>query len=396
MAESQRRNARIYLTGLGVSLIGDNAMSLAAGIWVKILTGSSGAAALVSVAVYAPSLIGPLGGVFADRHRARPLLITVYSASTLGVLALLLVHSRRDIWVIYVVMLGYGTALILTGPAESVLFVRLFTAEQRQRLNGLSLALQESGRLVAPLAGAGLFALAGGGTVAILDSATFAVAAVATARLRIAEPRPDRRPIQWRADLSAGLTHIRRTPALRRVVIIAFAAIGLSGVAVAAQYSLVTALHRSPAFLGVLSALLGAGSILGGLSSAVVLRRFGESRLAALGVVNFAIGNGLRSTGLLVPALAGSLVLGFALPWCLIATLTLAQRLTPPERQGRVSAAISLIMFGPQPLTLALGAGLIGHLNYRTVLIGTGAVPLLVLAALHRRARPPHPTTATG
>ena len=70
-AGAERRNGRLYLTGLAVSVIGDNAMSLAAGIWVKSLTGSSSEAALVSVCVYAPSLAGPLAGVVADRARTR-------------------------------------------------------------------------------------------------------------------------------------------------------------------------------------------------------------------------------------------------------------------------------------------------------------------------------------
>src|ERR1017187_3291575 len=70
-AGAERRNGRLYLTGLAVSVIGDNAMSLAAGIWVKSLTGSSSAAALVSVCVYAPSLAAPLAGVVADRVRRR-------------------------------------------------------------------------------------------------------------------------------------------------------------------------------------------------------------------------------------------------------------------------------------------------------------------------------------
>ena len=58
-AGAERRNGRLYLAGLAVSVIGNNAMSLAAGIWVKSLTGSSSAAAVVSVCVYAPSLAGP-------------------------------------------------------------------------------------------------------------------------------------------------------------------------------------------------------------------------------------------------------------------------------------------------------------------------------------------------
>lgn len=50
---TERRNAVAYLVGLGLSFLGDNAMSLVAGIWIKTLTGSSSAAALASVCVYA-------------------------------------------------------------------------------------------------------------------------------------------------------------------------------------------------------------------------------------------------------------------------------------------------------------------------------------------------------
>jgi hypothetical protein len=69
----ERRNGRLYLIGVAVSVIGDNAMSLAAGIWVKSLTGSSSQAALISVCVYAPSL----AGMVADRVRRRRFLLGV-------------------------------------------------------------------------------------------------------------------------------------------------------------------------------------------------------------------------------------------------------------------------------------------------------------------------------
>ncbi|MEW1859300.1 MULTISPECIES: MFS transporter [unclassified Streptomyces] len=384
---TERRNAVAYLVGLGLSFLGDNAMSLVAGIWIKTLTGSSSAAALASVCVYAPALLGPLGGAIADRHRLRPLLIGVNLAAAAVVLPMLLVRSRHDIWLIYAAMFGYGCAMAVTGPAEGALFARIFTAETRQRLNGVSLVLQEAGRLVAPLAGAGLFALAGGGAVAALDAATFAVAAAATARVRFGQPRPAHKPFDWRTDLSSGLRHLARVGELRAAVVMSATAIGMSGVAVAAQYSLVSALHRSPGFLGVLSALLGAGSIAGGLLAGPLIRRVGERRLILLGVLNFAVGSGLRATGVLPLALLGSLVLGFALPWCLVATLTLTQRLVPLDLQGRASAAVSLLLFAPQPLTQALGAALITVLDYRAVFALVGAVPLAVYAAAQLRAR---------
>ena len=56
------RNACWYLSGLAASVLGNSAMSLVAGIWVKALTGSSAQAAVVSVCVYAPTLLAPLGG----------------------------------------------------------------------------------------------------------------------------------------------------------------------------------------------------------------------------------------------------------------------------------------------------------------------------------------------
>jgi MFS family permease len=58
----------------------------------------------------------------------------------------------------------------------------------------------------------------------------------------------------------------------------------VSGLATAAQHSLVDALHRSPSFLGVLTSLLGAGSIAAGLVSGPLIKRIGERRLAVCGL----------------------------------------------------------------------------------------------------------------
>ncbi|MFB7529269.1 hypothetical protein ACFC0C_13650 [Streptomyces sp. NPDC056178] len=60
----ERRNARRYLIGLGLglglSVIGDTALSLAAGMWVKSLTGSSTLAELTQTCIYIPPLFGAL------------------------------------------------------------------------------------------------------------------------------------------------------------------------------------------------------------------------------------------------------------------------------------------------------------------------------------------------
>jgi hypothetical protein len=384
---ADRRNARLYLTGLGCSVIGSMALSLVAGIWVKSLTGSSSEAGLVSACVYLPSLFGPLAGMAADRVARRRLLVRLSVVSAMADLPLLAVRSASWTWIIFGVMTWYGAQLVLSGPAEDALFAQMLPRDLRQRVNGWRLGLQESGRLVAPLAGAGLFALAGGGVVALADAATFVIAAVATARLRVpdeAPPRPSK--TSWRADVLAGYAHIRRTPALAALLGAGAAVMALSGVLVAAQYSLVQATGEPPTFFGIFAACLGGGSIVASLVSSRILRRAGEGWLAVFGMANFAAGTLLRATGVLGWALAGTVVLGFALPWVFLAVVNLAQRVTPAELQGRVSAAVTLAMFGPQAPMQALGSLAIRYATFRQ-LYAAGAIAALVCGGyLARRA----------
>jgi hypothetical protein len=388
LAQAQR-NARLYLVGSGVSFFGDMALSLAAGVWVKTITGSSAAAGLVSVCVYAPSLVGPLGGLIVDRVRRRAFLVRLNAIAAVLVLALLAVRSAADVWVVYVIMTGYGLHLVLSGPATNALFTQMLPEQLRQRVNGWQLGLQESGRLLAPLIGAALFAAKGGGAVAVIDSVTFVTAACVIASLRV-EDTPPVREVQrhLRAEFSAGFAYLWHRRDLRHLLLAGVAGMGISGVLVAAQYSLVEGVDKPPAFLGVFSGLLGAGSIAASLLSSSVLRRFGEHRLAVMGLVDLALGTLLYATGWLPAALLGSLVLGFALPWLFLAVLAITQREAPTPLQGRVSAAVSFALFGPQAPLQALGALAIAEFSYRQLyLVGavtTGATALwLARSSVH-------------
>ena len=396
----QRHNGRLYLIGLAASLVGNSAMTLVAGIWVKSLTGSSARAGLVSALSYAPTLAGPVAGMIVDRVDRRRWLVVVNLVSAATILSLLGVRSAAAWWSIAVAMSVYGLEMVLIGPAEDALFAQIFSDAFRQRINGRRLAIQETGRLVAPLLGAGLFAVVGGGAVAALDAATFVVAAAVAARLIMpprldrppARPRGERPPARRRArrlttDLTAGARHILADDSLRRVTIAGAGVMAVSAVGVAAQFSLVTAVGERPAFLGVFSAVLGAGSVVAALTSNRVLARIGERGLALAGLADFAAGNLLRATGTLPAALAGTLVLGFALPWAYLAVLNLAQRQTPDELQGRVSAAITLAMFGPQAPLQALGSLAITAVGFGVIYAGSAAAALALAGWLATRPR---------
>lgn len=384
-----RRNARVYLVGLTASLLGNSAMSLVAGIWVKSLTGSSAEAGLVSACAYAPALAGPVAGLIVDRVDRRRWLIGVNFVSAATVLTLLSVHSAHRVWVIFAAMAAYGTELVLIDPAESALFAEMLPEPIRLKVNGLRLGIQETGRLVAPLLGAALFTALGGGAVATLDAATFLVAAAAVALLRIGPRRMPEGRGRLLSELLAGARHVVAVEELRRVTIAATAVMAASGVGVAAQYSLVSALGERPAFLGVLAATLGAGSIAASLASGRAVTRIGEQGLALAGLINYAVGELLAATGWLPAALLGWAVLGFALPWVYLATLNLAQRVTPMHLQGRVAAAITLALFGPGAPAQALGALVISHASYRRVYVVLAVVGFVLAGWLALRARRP-------
>lgn len=372
------RNARWYFAGLAGSLLGNSAMSLVAGIWVKTLTGSSAQAGLVSACIYAGTMGAPVAGLIADRFPRRRLLLSLNLVSAATILPLVLVDSRSHVWLLFVVMALYGIEATVMDPAEDALFAQMFSPEFRQRINGWRLTIQETGRLGAPLFGAGLFVLLGGGAVAALDAATFVFAALVITRVKVDDVRPSIMPERLTAALLAGLRHILRTPAIRLVAVAATLVMALSGVGVAAQYSLVHGIGEHPAFLGVLSALLGAGSIVASLTASRIIGRHGERTLAVIGLLNFAVGNLLRANHWLPAALAGSLVLGFALPYVFLATLNVAQRATPNELQGRVSAALLFALFGPQALTQTIGSALIAHVTYIEIYAGSAAVSLAI------------------
>jgi MFS family permease len=292
----KHRNACLYLVGQTFSLFGDTALWLAMGIWVKTLTGSNAAAGLVFFAFALPSLGAPLLGVLVDRMPRRPLLIATNLATGGVVLLLLLVHSRIDIWLIYLVMFLYGVSSSLIGSAQSALLTTLLPPDLLGEANSTLQTVRQGLRLIGPLAGAGLFVWLGGGAVALIDALTFLIATGTLLLIRADEPRLERSEQHWVSEVFAGVKHIKETRVLSQLVGACAVALLVIGFGESVLFAVVgEGLHRPPTFLGVLLTIEGIGGLLGGLSAAPVMRRSAEGILAGAGIVFLALGTSFIS-----------------------------------------------------------------------------------------------------
>ncbi|MFE2963063.1 MFS transporter [Streptomyces sp. NPDC059340] len=378
------RNAGLYLAGVVVSGFGSSAMWLVSGIWVKDLTGSNGLAALCVFALWAPTLVGPVLGVLADRTRRRPLLIALNLALAALLPTLSAVTTREDLWILFTVLVLYGAAGVVHDAAESALMATAVDRHLLGDFNGLRMTAGEGMKLLAPLTGAGLYAAYGGARVAVLDAVTFALAAGLYALLRVRETPPASDPSAWRARTAAGIRHIRHHPELRPLILAAATTMLFAGVNGATVYAVAEGLGHSPAYVGLLYVAQGAGSVLIGLVSGPLLRRLGERRFAAYGIALTAVAVALRAVPSDAVALVCGAVIGFGLPCVLIAAHTAVQRETPAPLLGRASATANTLMYAPNALGLAVGAGLIELVDYRPLLLALGLTRLLTLPPLTR------------
>jgi hypothetical protein len=372
-----RRNAVLFVAISVLAGFGSTAMSLVAGIWIFDLTGSAGLAGLAGLCVYAPTLAAPWLGAVVDRLPRRPLVIGVNLLLSALLLTLFTVHSRAGMWLIFAVMLGYGVSYVLLDAGETALLPAAIPADALGDVNGWRSSAQEGMKLLAPLAGAALYAWHGGGPVAALSAAMPLVVAALYAQLRLNQPIPrpplrDEHAALAGRGVRAGLVLLWRERAVRIPIVVAGTAIAMSGFTTAALYAAVTQRLALPStFIGVLASAQGAGSIAGGLLAGRLIARFTPTMTGSAGAALFAAGCLCRCLPWPAALVAGGLLIGVGLPWTLIAAVTAVQRHTPDALLGRVAGSSTTAMFGPNAVAIPLGAAAV-HL---------GSVPPHLIAA---------------
>jgi MFS family permease len=380
-----RPDVRLLLAGQTLSMFGDWAMIIVLGIWAKVLTGSNSAAGLVFFVFALAGLVAPLGGLVVDRLPKRRLMIATHVALA-GVMCLLLfVHGRDQLWLLYLVTALYGLGGDLFAASRSAMMKAMLPDELLGAANGAYQSVREGLRLVAPLAGAGIYAAAGGAVVALVDAATFLASAATLLALRFEEPDVAAKEHHFLREVSAGITHIARNTVLRQLTIGLAAAMFVAGFSETLLFALTSALHHSPAFIGVIGSFQGVGAILGGISAPWLMRRIGDVKLTGIGLALFGLGDCLWLVPKLAVVLSATAVAGLGIVWAIVALTTAYQRRSPIHVQGRVAAAANMLLTVPQTISIAAGAALITLIDDRIEIVAMAVVFAVASAYLLTR-----------
>lgn len=387
---------RALLVGSAISRFGDALDTVAFGWLVYRLTGSTLLMGMLYTVNALPNLLfGLAGGVLADRlptGRTVSLLNAVRGLLVVFIAALAILE-RCPVYMLFVFTALNSTCEALSAPAAQKLPSLLLPANA---LDGY-LGFLQGGQTGAELCGYALsgfvIAVLGMGGALLVDAATFFISAALVlfawrrARVGAAPSAAGDAPVMSRAYMTEGLRHMRRCPPLLPLALYAgFINLMLAPFNALNVVYVGSVLGRGPETVGVMGTLFMAGTLLGGLLSAVLSGSLAPRLRLSLGVAVLGMGYMLL---LLPPMLPASLGLPVTLAACVLAGLGLPissttvqatlLRGTPPALRGRVSAILLVISCAAMPLGSA-AAGVLGSAVSLPLLFGLCGLMVLLCA----------------
>jgi MFS family permease len=172
----QRNFGLLWFGGL-ISFIGDWIMQIALPVYIYNITGSVLATGATWMAGMLPAIVlGTLAGVYVDRWDRRVTMVAANLAMVPPALALLLVQTPEQVWLVYAVVLVKSTLGCFMGPAENALLPKLVDEAHLPAANALNTLNNNLARLAGPAIGGAVLAYFGFRYAVLLDAASFAIA----------------------------------------------------------------------------------------------------------------------------------------------------------------------------------------------------------------------------
>jgi len=366
------RSFALLWTGQAISGLGDMAFNTTLALWIVtgVARGQSWAplamSGVLAAAALPDLLVGPFAGVFVDRwDRRRTMMLMdalrtgliVLLAFLTGIVSLPFLGSVHPstAWAlgsVYLVALLTGSCSQFFNPAKMGILGDLMPAADLPRASGMTQAAGSVTLLIGPPLGTVVFFTVGAGPALTFNALSFAVSWLAIRSIRVPVPMKvrSRNARGFWGELLEGLRFFAGNRTLTTLLVAAVvASLGAGALNTLDIFFLTRNLHAPLRLYGALSAVEGAGLLLGSLLAGTIALRLGVQRtiwlgLLAMGVL-FALYSRLTA---FAPAAAVIFVLGFPIAAVNSSLVPLVLRVTPDALVGRVFSVL-----GPA-LTLAI------------------------------------------
>ena len=378
----------------GVSNIGDGMEAAAGPLLAASLTNDPRLIALVGVGATLPWLLLSLPlGVVIDRLDRRTLMVraNIARCTLFALIALLAATGAMNIGLLVVIVTLVGAFEVVFDMSAQAFLPSIVPREMLEKANGRLFATEVicNTFLGLPL-GAWAFVAAIGVPFAV-NAASFGVAAYLVASIRATVPttaKPDEESSSgsnkrnsFQSQLAAGLRWLFAHPLLRTMAVL----LGICNMATMMGQALFVKyasdeLGVTGRGYGILLAVMSAGSILGGLAGDRVASRFGTSPTIIVSYTTFAVASLVMGVWRNVPVavIASSATAVAGTVWN-VATVSLRQRIIPPDLFGRVNSAYRFIGTGFIAVGSAIGGFIAKGYDYAAPFLVGGFVMVVAI-----------------
>ena len=393
------RNTILFLGGQTASLFGSMLVQYAV-FWYLTIEYKSGIVMMLAALFgFLPqAIVSIFGGVWADRHNRKYLIVAADAAIALTTLALavIMLTGYEAVWLIFLTLAVRSAGAGIQMPAVSALIPQIVPMRHLIRVNGINGSIQSAMALLAPAAAGALYAWA-----ALSDSSARALipiffidvvtAAIGIGLLLLIPVRAIRRAADthtgYFADLVDGVRYVAHHAFVRWLLVL-FAIVFLLTVApsnltpLMAVRSFDAGEQQNVVNLAILEISFSIGMVLGGILVATFFAkrsRIGLIIVSSLVFGALSIGMGLSPN---IWIFFGFMFLiGLAVPFFSTSSMTLLQETVEPERQGRVFGFVGIVMAVAMPLGMVVFGPLADQVPIEWLLIAAGVLTFVVVGA---------------
>lgn len=375
-------NFRLYFAGQVVSVSGAWMQRVAQSWLVLDLTGSGAAVGALTAVQFLPILLlGPVGGLVADRvDKRRVLYVTQVLAGAIALtLGALVLSENVELWMVFVLAGALGVVGSFNNPARQTFVMEMVGRSRLTNAVALNSVLVNSARIIGPAIGGLLIVTVGIGWCFVINALSYVIFIAALAMMRTDEIEPAEREPRGRGQLRRAFRYVRSEPVLF-AILVASAIFGL----LVYEFEVVLPILARFTFegdadtFGTMFAAMGFGAVLGGLFVASRHTPRPRAILYALFALAVAITLTAMAPSRLLSHLMLVLVGGSSTAFLTLSNSVL-QLQSDPKMRGRVLGLRAMAVLGARPIGGPIVGWIGDHFGPRYSL-AVGAVACLGVA----------------